>query len=272
MKRFLGLGLLCIFGPILLSVHAMVLSVKLEGTPTLGQSLRVEISATGDVGVENGLRGVSEVSKGTGTRSFSLGTLSALGIYTFRFFDDVNSRVFVLPVPGDATVAPRAPARTKEEDNAIQKFLGLHQRDLLLKGWKAWPLREEFAKKIVALSGVGTLALICPFEGLSCGPAGLGGLDVGLDLTIAFDEFFAEYCAKQGKLTEADLKLIKNAFITVKTTKSVLSVKGKWDAAVAAVEFFVAVVDNKNVEFSFGLLKDQKEKTESLILVIKKLK
>jgi hypothetical protein len=220
--------------------------------------------------VENGLRQVSEIAKGVGKRTFRLGNVTKPGFYHFKFVDTSGARVLVVPVLEEKGLASKAPPRMPPEDSAIEKFLVLHKRDLLLEAWRAWPAREEFAKKIVGITTVGTLGVACPFEGLSCGPAALGALDLALDFAFAFEEFFAEHSRTKSMLTDAELKLVKRVLLASKTAKSVLSIKGKWDAAISTVEFFTAIADNKDVQFSLGLMTDEVKKTRTLILLFKR--
>src|SRR5437773_1932084 len=108
------------------SSAAAILSVSVATTPAVGKPLLVEIVATGDVGVENGLRKASESLKIKGSKVYDLGTAEMPGFYEFRFRAGEQSLWLVVPILPEITHRPKPVALSRDEESAVLKFLSMH--------------------------------------------------------------------------------------------------------------------------------------------------
>jgi hypothetical protein len=263
----------CLVATLLFPVFSPAATVKVRilGAPAVQKTLKVEVDSPGEVAVENSLALQTQVIKGQGVRTADLGLVKTPGFYSFRFFTADRSATILVPVLGPSGYVSKPVERPKAQEDVMLKLARLHTKQSVHAAWTNWSLRDQMVENVVKALTAGTLIVVCPFEVVACGPAAETTLDLGLDLFIAFEGFYAEELRKQNKLTAAELQQIKATFQNAKLAKSLFTAKDRWEVAFAGAEYLLDLVTNKDVKISVGLMKDQASKTHTLLMMVKKI-
>jgi len=258
-----------VFQPIL--CEAQSLNVELISQPILNAPLIVTISSTGKVGVENGLKQVSEILTVNGSRVVDLGTARTPGFYEFRFRAAEQSKWLMVPVLSDGIpTKPKPVDLSKAEEDALLKFLQLHTKDRCGDSWKKWPLGAQIGMNIVKVTTAGVLIIACPFEAVACGPAAAETVSLTFDFAIDFEMFQAQEFHKARLLTKTQMETVMTLLKRVKQGKSALSIRGKMDAAFAAMDLVLLEVNDKDIQIIFGMQVDEAKKARTLITTFKR--
>jgi hypothetical protein len=251
--------------------EAQPLKVELVSSPVLNAPIKVTISSMGKVGVENGLKQISEVLTVADSRVVDLGTATAPGFYEFRFRAAEQSEWLMVPVLSDGIpTKPKAVELSKAEEDALLQFLQLHTKERCGDNWKKWPLGAQIGVNIVKVTTAGVLIIACPFEAVACGPAAVETINLAFDFAIDFEMFQAQEFQKARLLTKSHMDTVLTVLKRVKQGKSTLSIRGKMDAAFAAMDLVLLEVNEKDLQIIFGMQVDEAKKARTLITTFKR--
>jgi hypothetical protein len=165
---------------------------------------------------------------------------------------------------------PKSIALTTTQESALLEFLRLHTKERSQQNWKKWPLGSQIGKNIVKVTTAGALIVACPFEAVSCGPAAVESVSLVLDFAIDFEVFQALEFQKVGLLTKTQTDTVLMLLKRFKQGKSALSIRGKVDAAFAAMDLVLLEIDDENLQIVFGLHLDEAKKARTLITTFKR--
>ena len=258
-----------VFQPLL--CEAQSLNVELISQPILNAPIIVTISSTGKVGVENGLKQVSEMLTVSGSRVVDLGTAKTPGFYEFRFRAAEKSEWLMVPVLSEGIPSKPEPVDlSKAEEDAVLQFLQLHTKERCSDNWKKWPIGAQIGVNIVKVTTAGVLIIACPFQAVACGPAATETVSLAFDFAIDFEMFQAQEFHKARLLTKTQMETVMTHLKRVKQGKSALSIRGKLDAAFATMDLVLLEIDEKDIQIILGMQLDEAKKARTLITTFKR--
>ncbi|HAL72018.1 MAG TPA: hypothetical protein DCP71_09635 [Verrucomicrobiales bacterium] len=240
-----------------------------------GDTVKAEITSSGEVGVENSIASLSKVLKGSGKRTVNLGTIPKIGFYSLLFKDATGAREIQLLVLDTAEVPkPKEAKSTKPEAVAtMNKVYNGFTTAFLKEAWKTYPGKQKMAENAVGITTGMSFGIVCAY-GFAPGCAISADFVKGVVLDFGA-EFYVQMARVQqakGYLTAAELAVVEAEISLNKILLGVLGSTGMKELAGvaegAAEKLLDDVVTDPAGKVGVSVTRDSAKK---IYMILKKL-
>lgn len=256
--------------------HALTVSLNQTSYRT-GDMVSATVTSSGSVGVENDITQQSTISKGTGARTISLGTIPAVGFYRVAFIEGPVRQDVMLFVAHNAASPPPAVQKLESAaSSALEKYYSGFTKERVVKAWDQWDGKKFLAKKSVMIAVGVSFGIACANGAApACVISGNASKDVIMDLSAELFDEVAKVQKSEGLLSASEYSTVKlvitggKIFLGSVSGKSIEMVKGATEGVVSELLDASVKDQGTNAEVGVSVFKDQAKKT---YLIIKKLK